>query len=664
MVEKMPTDYHTSPRASSLDEEGMVSSLASGQSSDTGSEYSEYSVYSRSYHPRDLFYDFIDSFKPFDYSVLPPIYNTESGTHQGTHDIENRDVSNLVARDTLVSDKSVLHPNHPQFDYSHLTELERAALVTATSPLSKHLKTRHLTLISLGGAIGTGLFIGSASSLSHAGPLGMLLVWIFIGSITFTTMSSLSELATAFPIAGSFVTFTTLFIDASCGFAIAWNYALQWLVTMPLELVAVSMTFSYWNTDVHPAVYVAIFYVVIVVINLFGVKGYGEAESLFSIIKIIAVIGFNILSIIIVTGGVPGQPYIGGKYWHRPEGGLFNTVEPFKQCCYIIANASFAYAGVEIFALAAVESKQPKKSINSARKQIFYRILVFYICSLVMIGLLVPYTDERLLGTNTKAGNIGVDINTSPFVIAIKNANIRALPTIMNIVIIITVVSVGNASVYGSSRALCALGALRQGPSILNFIDRRGRPMAGLIVQFAFGLLAFLVAIPGPSVTTQIFNWLLSLSGLSILFTYLSINICHLRFRRALNVRARLPQDELVYTSPVWVSWYAIICIITVLGLQFWAALFPPGNHAADWESFLTIYLGLPVLILFYICHKIYAKIFLKVPLTKFWLTAEEIDIDTGRRQIDMEALKQEIAEERLSFQSKPLYYKVFRFFC
>ncbi|KAK6198079.1 general amino acid permease [Scheffersomyces amazonensis] len=636
----------------------------SSYGSDDLSESSGESIYSeesvRDYRPKALITDFIDSFKPFDYSILPPIYQVETKNPQ-----RDDEEANLVQSTSFTSQKSTtLHPSHPQFDYSRFTELERAALVTATSPLSKHLKTRHLSLISLGAAIGSGLFIASSQSLSHAGPLGLLLVWFIIGVITFMTMSSLSELATAFPVSGAFVTFTTLFIDSSFGFAIAWNYAIQWLVTLPLELVAASMCIQYWDASINPCVWVTIFYITIVIINLFGVRGYGEAESLFSIIKIVAVIGFNILSIIIVAGGVPGQPYIGGKYWHKPEGGLFNTVEPFKQCCYIIANASFAYAGTEIFALAAVESKSPKKSINRARLQIFYRIFVFYFVSIVMIGLLVPYTSPALIGENSKANNLGIDINTSPFVIAIKNANIRALPSIMNAVIIITVFSVGNASVYGSSRTMCAMGALRQAPPIFNYIDRKGRPMVALGVQFIFGLLAYLVALPGPTATMDVFTWFLSLSGLSILFTYVAINISHIRFRAALDHQARIPKDELVYCSSPIYSWISLIGLITLLGLQFWAALFPPGQQGADFVGFLKYYLNLIVLVACYVSHKFYNWWFNGVPLTKFFLRAGEIDVDTGRRDIDLEIIKQEIAEEKLNLKSKPFYYKVYKFFC
>ncbi|RLV94092.1 General amino-acid permease GAP1 [Spathaspora sp. JA1] len=643
------------PVATDINQTSSNSNNFDLESGISGSTTSSYFSYRRSFHPRDIVHDFVDSFKPFDVSLLPPVYLPK-------HDSDT----------SSSSDEPKYHPQHPQFDYSHLTDLERDAIMTSTSPLSKHLKTRHLTLISLGAVIGTGLFISSANALAHAGPLGNVLVWIYIGSIVFTTMSSLAELATAFPVSGAFVTYTTLFIDSSFGFAIAWNYAIQWLITMPLQLIGAALTIQFWTDDIHPAVFITIFYIVIVLINLFGVKGYGEAESFLSIIKILAVIGFNLLAIIIVTGGIPGQPYIGASNWHPPQGGLFNSRQPFKQMCYIISNAAFAYAGSEIFALASVESASPRKSINRARLQIFYRVMIFYIFSMVMIGFLIPYTSPKLLGSDSEAARYAADANASPFVIAVKNAGIKALPSIMNVVIIITVLSVGNASVYGSSRSMCALGSLRQGPRWLSYIDRKGRPLFALGVQFLFGLLAYLICIPGTNVTFQVFEWMLSLSGLCVLFTYLAICVSHLRFRRALSVRARVASEELVFTGPVWCSWYALISIIIVLILQFWAALWPPPlptdgdefSGGADVQNLFKIYLGGVVLIIFWAGHKIYNYRVKNIPLTKLWLSPEEIDVDTGRRQVDLEQVKQQIAEEELLLQSKPWWYKVMRYFC
>ncbi|KAL6450694.1 GAP2 General amino-acid permease GAP2 [Candida maltosa Xu316] len=602
----------------------------SGSYTSTEGSYTDVSSYHKSYHPRDLLNNFIDSFKEFDYSTLPAVYNNISD--QESH--------------------LQVNPANPNFDYSRFTQLERDALITSNSPLSKRLRTRHLTWISLGASIGTGLLISSGSSLAHAGPLGLLIVWIFVGTVVFATMSSLSELATAFPVNGSFTTYNTLFVDKSFSFAIAWNYALQWLVTLPLQIIAATLAVQYWNDSINPAVFVTIFYVCIVTINLFGVYGYAEIEMMISIIKVVAVIGFNILAIIIVSGGVPNQPYIGAKNWQSPQGGLFNTVEPFKQLCYIVSNVAFAYAGVELFGLAAVESATPKKSINQARKQIFYRLVVFYILTIVMIGFVVSYKTPELQQGQKFSSNV----NASPFVIAIRHAQIKALPSIMNVVVILTVLSVGNASVYASTRVLSGIGALQQGPSFLSFIDRKGRPMGCLLLQFSFGLLAYLICIPGDNVAIQIFDWLLSLSGLSALFTYLSINICQLRFNRTLLYQARIPKDELLYVSPVWCSWYGIVTIVVILSLQFWAALFPPGMGKADVENFFKIYLGGPVLLLSWLGHKIFNY--------HYKLTVKEIDVDTGRRQVDLEAVKQEIAEERLVMESKPWWFKVYKTFC
>lgn len=644
------------------------SATLSPLSTTESSSASEQSLSRHSLHPKTLVSNFINSFRPFDYSTLPPVYlehfrklderQERQGDVEYILSLQDNEANQFRLRKEE-RDGAHLHPAHPDFDYSTFSQLEKDAIITSMSPLSKRLRTRHLTWISLGASIGLGLFITSGSSLAHAGPLGLLLVWMFIGSFAFTTMASLSELATAFPVSGAFVTFPTLFIDKSVGFAIAWNYALQWLVTMPLQLVAAALSIQYWNNRLHPAIFVTIFYVVIVLINLFGVKGYGEIESFLSLLKVVAVVGFNICGIIIVAGGVPGQPYIGGANWHKPQGGLFNEHSPFKNMCFIISNASFAFAGIELFALAAVESATPKTSINKSRKQIFYRIIVFYLLSIVMIGFLVSYKNPELEGSTDGL----IDTNTSPFVIAIKLANINALPSIMNAVVIITVISVGNASVFASTRVLNAIGALEQGPKFLNYIDQKGRPMGCLVIQFVCGLLAYLVCIPGYSTTLSIFQWLLSLSGLSALFTYLVINISQLRFHAALSHRARVARDELLYVSPNWVSWYGIVTIVVTLVLQFWAALWPPGG-GVDVVSFFQIYLGGIVLIVSYLVHKVYDYWYNGVPLTKVWLNVDEINVDMGRRQVDLEAVKQEIAEQRNVLENKPWWFKVYNFFC
>ena len=527
----------------------------------------------------------------------------------------------------------------------NLSEVERAAIITANSPLSRSLKNRHLQMIAIGGSIGTGLFVGSGTTLRTGGPAGILIAYIIIGVMIYCTVQALGELAVTFPVSGAFVTYNTRFICPSWGFAMAWNYALQWLVVFPLELVAASITIQYWNLSINSAAFVAIFYVLIVSINFFGVKGYGEAEFIFSLIKVTAVMGFIILGIIIAAGGVGPQGYLGGRYWQHP--GAF--ANGFKGVCTVFVTAAFAFAGTELVGLASAESANPRKSLPKATKQVFWRIVLFYVISLTLVGLLVRYDDERLLSDSS------VDAKASPFVIAIKNAEISGLPSVMNVVIMISVLSVGNSSVFASSRTLAALAAARQAPKIFGYIDKKGRPLVGIIVQCTFGLLCFVSASDKQG---EVFNWLMALSGLSSIFTWGSINFCHIRFRRALKVQGR-DTSEIAYTSQVGLigSYIGMTLNILVLIAQFWVALFRFGQFSRS-KCILPSYLGFPVVLFFYICHKLYRRNW------RLYIRAKDIDIDTGRRDLDLDLLRQELAEERAFIAAKPFYARVWNFWC
>ena len=175
------------------------------------------------------------------------------------------------------------------------------------------LKNRHLQMIAIGGSIGTGLFVGSGAALSGGGPASLVLAYGLIGVMLYCTVHALGELAVAYPVAGSFAVYGSRFIDPAWGFAMGWNYALQWMVTLPLEIVAASITLQFWEgaRATNPAAWVTIFLIVIIAINFFGVRGYGEAEFVFSIIKIVAVLGFILLGIIINTGGAGDKYYVG-----------------------------------------------------------------------------------------------------------------------------------------------------------------------------------------------------------------------------------------------------------------------------------------------------------------------------------------------------------------
>lgn len=570
-------------------------------------------------------------------------------TEEYAYDQENTTVSTTKVGKWAQFKDSFKPADFSSTEFEGLSQVERAAMATAKSPLTRSLKSRHLQMIAIGGSIGTGLFVGSGGSLSAGGPASVLIGFALIGIMLYCTVQALGELAVRFPVAGGFSTYATRFVDPAWGFAMGWNYVLQWIVAFPLELVAASMTIQFWKSDgtaaatVNPAAWVALFWAFITAINLFGVKGYGEAEFVFSFIKIIAVIGFVILGIVLVCGGGPHGGYIGGKYWHNP--GAF--ANGFKGFCSVFVNAAFAFSGTELIGLAAAETENPRKSLPTAAKQVFWRITLFYIVSLTIVGLLVPYTDPNLLN-----GNSSADVTSSPFVIAINNAGISGIPSVMNVVVLVAVLSVGNSSVYGSSRTIAALAAQGQAPKFMGYIDRAGRPMVGIAITVAFGLIAFVAA---SDKEQEVFNWLLALSALSSLFTWASVCFCHIRFRRGLHVQGR-GTDELEFTSAVgvWGSWFGLILNILVLIAQFWTALFP--TNVADAKNFFEIYLALPIVLVCYIGFKVWYR-------TPF-VRAKNIDLDTGRREIDYEVLREEIAAEKAFIRSKPWWFRAYKFWC
>ncbi|KAF2692050.1 AAT family amino acid transporter [Lentithecium fluviatile CBS 122367] len=519
----------------------------------------------------------------------------------------------------------------------------------AEPALSMKLKDRHLQMIAIGGSIGTGLFVGSGAALEAGGPASLVIAYGLIGVMLFCTVQALGELAVAFPVAGSFAVYASRFLDPAWGFAMAWNYALSWLVALPLEIVAASITLSFWEgaRGVNPAVWVTIFLIVIISINLFGVRGYGEAEFVFSIIKVTAVIGFIILGIIIDVGGVPGSSYMGAAFWYNP--GAFHN--GFKGLCSVFVTAAFSFAGTELVGLCAAETENPRKTLPTAVKQVFWRITLFYMVSLTIVGCLVPYDDPNLIGASSS------DANASPFVIAVRNAGISVVPSIMNVVILIAVLSVGNSSIYGASRTIAALADQGQAPKILGYIDRSGRPLVAIIFSSAFGFIAYIVA-AGDTVRGEAFTWMLAISGLAAIFNWASICLCHIRFRKAWKLQGHT-LDELAFRSQatVWGSWAGFIFNILVLIAQFWTGMAPVGyaemTAGERVQNFFEAYLAFPIVALFYIVFKIVYK-------TRF-KRAHEIDVTSGKRELNLPEL---LAQERAEQAMWPKWKKFYKILC
>lgn len=341
-------------------------------------------------------------------------------------------------------------------------------------------------------------------------------------------------------------------------------------------------------------------------------------EFVLSIIKVTALVGFIILGIVIDCGGAPKGGYIGAKYWYNP--GAFTDFAGF---CSVFTTAAFAFGGTEMSGLAAAESANPAKSLPKACKQVFWRIMIFYVLGTLIVGLIVPHNAPYLLKAS------GSNTSYSPFVVSIKNAGINGLPSVMNAVITISVISVANSATFGSTRTIQAMATKGMAPKFFSYVDKSGRPIWCVLLQVAFGFLAFINEAPAGS---QIFTWLLALSAISDFFVWGTICLAHIRFRAAWKHNGR-SIDELAYVAPlgIWGSYLGLGLNVLCLIAEFYVAIQP-----MDASYFFENYLAAPIVILLYVFWKIYSET-TKDPTVekrgwKLWRSIDEIDVFTGIR--------------------------------
>ncbi|KAF8992150.1 APC amino acid permease [Cyathus striatus] len=530
----------------------------------------------------------------------------------------------------------------------NLEDLEK---VMADAPmLQQTMKPRHLQMIAVGGSIGTGLFVGSGSALRVGGPAGVLIAWLLIGVMLINVTQALGEMSILYPVSGGFYTLAVRFLDPSFAFAMGWNYVFQWAVVLPLEITVAGTTVQYWDAaaKVPIAAWITIFWAVIMIVSLFGTLGFAEEEFWSSCLKLLVVVMFIFIGIICLCGGGPSgslyDTYTGGKNWSNP--GAF--ANGFKGICAVFVTAAFSFSGTELVGLAASETPNPRETMPAAVKGTFWRITVIYVTSLTIIGLLIPYNDGRLLG----APGADSGAAASPFVIALDNARIKGLSHFVNVTICISVLSIGMSCVYAGSRTLTALAETGYAPSIFAYVDKSGRPLYALIAILIWAPLAYVNVVEAGS---TVFDWLVALSGLSTLFSWMSICLCHIRFRRAWKVQGH-SLEELPYKAlgGVYGSWFGVILITLVLIAQFYVAIWPVGgmsdNPSVVAQGFFQSYLALPVMILMYVIGYAWKR---TLPQR-----AHDINLDSGRKSwLTVEQMREYRAERAAA----PLYVRIYR---
>lgn len=456
--------------------------------------------------------------------------------------------------------------------------------------LKRGLTSRHMSMIAIGGAIGTGLFVASGATISQAGPGGALVAYLAMGLMVFLLMQSLGEMSAYIPVPGAFETYASRFVSPSVGFALGWNYWFNWAITVAAELAAAAIVMEYWWPGVPSWIWSASFLALLFALNFMSAKVYGEGEFWFAIIKVGAVIVFLVLGILMIAGIMGHSP--GLSNWHH---GKAPFVGGFGGVMTVFLIAGFSFQGTELIGIAAGESKEPAKVIPRATRQIFWRIMVFYIGSIAVIGLLLPYTDPNLL-----AGEV-TDVAVSPFTLVLRRAGVAAAAAVMNAVILTSVLSAGNSGLYASARMLYALAREGKAPSVLARTNRRGVPVPALVVTTVVGAACFATSLVGSG---QAYTWLVNISGLSGFIAWLGIAVCHIQFRRAF-----LKQGHDLSELPYRARWYpagpvvaAVLCLVVTLG---------QGRDAIAHGSLTDIavsYVTIPVFLALWIGHKLVTR--------------------------------------------------------
>ncbi|ASR41834.1 amino acid permease [Ligilactobacillus agilis] len=473
--------------------------------------------------------------------------------------------------------------------------------------VKRALKTRHLSMIALGGSIGTGLFVASGSAISTAGPGGALVAYIGIGLMVYFLMTSLGEMATYLPVTGSFATYSRRFVDPALGFAMGWNYWFNWAITLAVDISTAAIVLRYWFPHVPSWVFSLGALIIIFLINALSVASFGETEYWMSLIKVVTVLIFLVVGFLTIVGIMGGHATYLENFAYKKApfvGGVPSILTVFVV-------AGFSFQGTELIGITAGESKDPAKSIPKAIKQVFWRILLFYILAIFVIACLIPYTSPNLLGSDAS------DITISPFTLVFKRAGLASAASIMNAVILTSVVSAANSGMYASTRMLFALGVSGDAPKIFGKVNGRGIPMPALLGTTLVGLLTFLSSIFGE----QIYSFLVSASGLTGFIAWVGIALAHYRFRRAFKAQGK-DLSQLRYKAkwfPVGPLLALIICLLVIVGqdIKSFANL--------DWQAISVTYMSVPLFIILYLYYKLRYKTKL-IPLTEIDLTRHELE--------------------------------------
>ncbi|CAG8947945.1 unnamed protein product [Penicillium salamii] len=536
----------------------------------------------------------------------------------------------------------------------------------ALNELQRDLKPRQVFMFSIASSIGTGLVIGTGTALANGGPGSMFLAYAFIGIVVFTVMTGMGEMAAFLPMSKGFGGYATRMFDSALGFACGWNYFFKYIVAAPTNLTAAGLVIQYWRPDLNVAIWVAVFAVVVIAANAMPVRVFGEVEFWAALYKTLVMIIMILACFIIAVGGNPDHRVLGFHYWNSPgafaEHILTGPKGRFLGWWACVCQACFAFTGTEVVGITFGETPNPQKNVPRAIRQTFFRILLFYILGVLVLGMAVPYNSSELLGATERSTSAGKShrptavqnlsltvLGASPFVVAINSAGVRGFSGFINASLLVFTLSAACSDIYCSSRSLYGLAKDGQAPKIFARTIGKGRPIFAVAFSAVFSALGFMNA---SSSSSQVFGYLVDLVTVFAVLNWFCILVSHIAFRRALETQG-VSTKLLPYCGlfQPYASYFALVFVILVVIFNGYSAFISQFTLS----KFILSYLGSILFVVNYICWKIWKR-------TRI-VPSHEVDLFTGRMRDAEQEVNPELEEHsglgtqmlapvRMAFQS------------
>ena len=436
----------------------------------------------------------------------------------------------------------------------------------------REMKSRHVVMLSLGGVIGTGLFLSSGYTIQQAGPIGTLLSYLVGALVVYLVMLCLGELAVHMPETGSFHSYAAKYIGGGTGYTVAWLYWLTWTVALGSEFTAAGMLMQRWFPLINVWIWSGLFAAMIFILNVLTVKFFAESEFWFALVKVLAIVLFIILGAAAIVGFIPMESGANESLFANfTNEGIFPN-GAFAIFMTMLA-VNFAFSGTELIGIAAGETENPAQTIPKAIRTTLIRLILFFVGSIFILSALLPASEAGVL--------------ESPFVSVLERIGVPYAADIMNFVILTAILSAANSGLYASSRMLWSLSDKQMISPVFARLNKNGVPLNAVNLSMLGGVLALLSSIIAPD---TVYVVLVSISGLAVVIVWMSISASQFLFRKKYVKDGRSIKD-LGYRTPFYpiVPILAfVLCLASLIGIAF------------DPTQRIALYCGIPFIALCY----------------------------------------------------------------